>query len=89
MGHKRPKIIDALQQKNYDTTEITDLRCQEVYNQKLSAALKEVRAARKMVEMIRLQPAKTGNGKPNIAFYLEPRGKLVLDEIYRREIFDH
>jgi len=88
MGHEPPEIIDALQQKDYDTTQVTDRRCKEVYDQELSAALKEVRAARKMVAIIELEPAKTGNGKPNNEFYWEPKGKLHLAPARQREIFD-
>ena len=86
-GHKRPKIIDALQQKDYDTTEVTDLRCQEVYRMELFVAKNEVKGAMQM-QAIQLEPAKTGNGKPNIAFYLEPKGKLHLAPARQREIFD-
>lgn len=86
-GYKLPEIVDALQQRGYDTTRITNDRCEDVYRMKLGVAVTEVTAAMEMLE-IQLQAAKTGDGRPNYEAYLEPKGKLHLAPARQREIFD-
>ena len=87
IGHEPPEVIDALQQRGYDTTEVTDRRCEDVYRMKLGVAVNEVTAAMQM-QAIPLEPAKTGNSKPNNEFYWIPKGKLHLAPARQREIFD-
>ena len=88
IGHEPPEIIDALQQKGYDTTRVTNGKCQEVYSQDLRVAAREFKAGMQMEEAIKLNSIET-RGSPNFHPDLEPPVELHMSYRAKIGIFKH